>query len=159
MSELLDIQESPLTDDRIDEILRRLAPSQQYGSPSEVKRLNLRQIGSAEFLPHLAKFPFLEELDMSSIPLSDASLHYIVTLPMLAKLQLPNTGLTNAAAGILAQCRKLQKLNLSCTGLFDSGLELLERLDLQELHLYEAAVSDEAVARFKASRPGCRVWR
>jgi len=159
LRELLDIQEPPLTDDRIDEILRRLAPTQQYGSPSEVKRLNLRQIGSAEFLPHLAKFPFLEELDMSSVPLSDASLHAIVALPMLARLQLPNTGLTSAAAGILAQCRKLQKLNLSCTGLIDSGLELLERLDLQELHLYKTSVSDEAVARFKTARPNCRVWR
>jgi hypothetical protein len=158
---LLGIEEKPLTAAEIDALLARIAPQQQscWKGPT-VRRLNLRQIGTPAFLPHLKQFPELEHLDLSGIPLGDGDLTHLRELPKLKNLQIPGARITDAGAGVLAGLRGLCELNVSLTRLTDAGLTALEALEnLYALHLYKVAVRDAAVRRFEAARPGCRVHR
>jgi hypothetical protein len=158
---LLDIEEKPPTDAEIEALLARIAPHQQFfGKGPTVRRLNLRQIGTPAFLPHLRQFPELVDLDLSGIPLTDADLAPLLDLPKLKRLEMGGSHITDAGARLLAELRNLGELNVSLSRITDAGLEALQRLEnLFSLYLYKVPVSDEAVRRFEAARPGCRVHR
>lgn len=52
----------------------------------------------------------------------------------------------------------LRHINLNKTRITDASLDLLARLrNLEYLEVSATMVSDEAIARFKAAKPGCTV--
>ncbi len=158
---LLDIEERPLSDAEIVAILDRLAPQQQYRRERDaIKRLNLRQIGTPAFLPHLSAYPDLVDLDLSGVSITDADLVHIRPLTKLERLHLAGAKLTDASVPMLLTMRELRDLNLSGSHLTDAGLAALVGLEnLHSLYLGRANVSDEAVRRFQQARPKCRLTR
>ncbi len=158
---LLGLEERPLTDPEIEAILLRIAPEQQYLSDRpRIKRLNLREIGTPAFLPHLKQFSELEELDLWGVKLKDEDLDHLAHLPRLRMLHIPGSAITDVGAEVLARLSNLADLNLSGARLTDKGLDALQRLDkLHTLWLWKVPVSDEAVARFNKARPRCKVSR
>src|SRR5262249_30461302 len=123
---LLGIKDAPLTPARIEAVLAALVPAQQdaWEGPT-VKRINLRAIGSGAYLPYLKQYPALEELDLSSVPLTDADLGHLTGLRKLRKLHLPSTAVTDAGVETLTALKHLQELNLSCTHITDAALTSL----------------------------------
>lgn len=156
---LLGIEERAPSDAEIAAILDRIAPRQQFGSRPEIKCLCLRRIGTAAFLPHLARFPELEELDLSGIGLSDADLVHLTRLPKLKDLHLNANPITDEATRTMATIGSLESLDLSGTGITDEGLGPLRAAgNLKHIELYHTAVSREAVRTFREARPDCEVW-
>src|SRR5262249_20379675 len=93
---LLGIKEARLSASRIEERLAAIVRDQQFcWERSSVKRINLRGIGTGAFLPHLIQYADLEDLDLSSVPLSDADLSHLVELRKLRSLHIPSTGVTD----------------------------------------------------------------
>jgi hypothetical protein len=156
---LLGIEGKPLTDAEIQALLERLAPAQQFSRErGRVKRLNLRQIGTAAFLPHLEQFSDLEHLDLSGIPLTDQDLVPLRDLPKLQRLHIPGADITDAGAEFLAGLLNLRELSLNATRITDAGLRALQRLpNLRLLGLWMVPVSAEGLRAFQAARPQCRV--
>jgi hypothetical protein len=156
---LLGIEGKPLTDAEVQALLERLAPAQQFfRERGRVKRLNLRQIGTAAFLPHLKQFPELEHLDLSGIPLTDQDLVPLRDLPKLQRLHIPGADITDAGAEFLAGLLNLRELSLNATRITDAGLRALQRLpNLRLLGLWKVPVSAEGLRAFQAARPQCRV--
>jgi hypothetical protein len=158
---LLGIEDEELTDEEIKAVLTRIAPAQQFSSRGpQIRRLNLREIGTPAFLPHLKEYADLEELDLSGIPLMDCDLQYLLPLPMLKKLHIPGAKITDGGVEVLIQLRNLRELNVSGTRLTDRGLEALQRLEkLYSLWLWKVPLSDEAVRRFQEARSKCKISR
>jgi Leucine-rich repeat (LRR) protein len=158
---LLGIKDPPLTPARIEEILAALVPSQQYSwEGPAVKRINLRQVGTGAFLPHLQQYPDLEVLDLSGVPLSDADLGWLPACPKLQNLQLPSTGVTDAGVTALAALKNLQELNLSCNPITDAALVALKKFPkLRNLMLWNVPLSERAVKQFQKARPKCEVMQ
>ena len=78
-------------------------------------------------------------------------------------LDLTDTDVTGNDLRHLYRVRNLERLRLGSTtvtdaGLTDAGLVKLESLSsLKTLDISNATVSEEGIARFKQSVPGCRV--
>jgi serine/threonine protein kinase len=64
-------------------------------------------------------------VDLSSNPLTDASVNVLAECPELLALKLASTGLTQEAAPHLLKLRRLRELNLNQTTIGDSGIERL----------------------------------
>ncbi|WP_029631839.1 hypothetical protein [Zavarzinella formosa] len=158
---LLGLRDAPLTPARIEEMLAAMAPGQQYDwDRPTIKRLNLRQIGTGAFLPHLGQYPDLEDLDLSAIPLTDADLTHLAGFRKLRRLQLPNTAVTDAGVETLTTLKALEELNLGLTQITDAAFALLKKLPkLKVLMLWKSPVSDEAIQKFRKARPKCLVYR
>jgi hypothetical protein len=109
---LLGIEDPPLTDAAIESIIERLARVQWFPSidlfleqltqgqelrlrDSRIRRLNLRQVGTRAFLPHVARHTDLEDLDICGIPLTDDDLVHLMPLTRLRKLQMPGSSITD----------------------------------------------------------------
>jgi hypothetical protein len=158
---LLGIKDPPLTPARIEEVLAAIVPEQQYAwEGKKVKRINLREIGTGAFLPHLKQYRDLEELDLSSVPVSDADLTHLVGFRKLRTLHLPGTAVTDAGVKTLSTLKELRELNLNCTRLTDAALTTLRKLPkLRTLMLWKVPLSERALKRFEKARPKCEVSR
>jgi hypothetical protein len=159
-TKLLNIENKPLSPDEIIAFLARIAPEQQFGwEKSSIKRLNLREIGTPDFLPFLKEYKDLEELDLSSMKLKDKDLEHLLCFRRLKNLQIPGSLITDDGAKVLTKLSGLTRLNVWGAKLTDAGLKHLQGLPkLQELSLGKTAISEAALRRFKAARPKCRVW-
>jgi hypothetical protein len=158
---LLGIKEAPLLASRIEEILAALVPDQQWSwEDSTVKRINLRQIGTGAFLPHLKQYPDLEDLDLSGLPLSDDDLSHLVVFRKLRSLHIPSTAVTDTGVKTLTALKELQLLNLSCTRITDAAFASLTKLPkLRSLMLWKVQISEKALKQFQRVRPNCQVSR
>jgi Leucine-rich repeat (LRR) protein len=158
---LLGIKNAPLSATQIEEILATIVPDQQSSWEGQtVKRINLREIGTGAFLPHLKQYRDLEDLDLSSVPLSDADLIHLAGFRKLQKLHIPNTAVTDTGVEALTALKDLRELNLSCTRITDAALTSLKNLPkLTHLMLWKVPVSERALTKFQNARPKCKVSR
>jgi hypothetical protein len=158
---LLGIKEKPLTDSQIEKILRTLLPAQQYAwEGPTIRRINLCEIGTAAFLPHLKQYADVEDLDLGCIPLSDDDLQHLVGFRKLRKLHIPSSLVTDAGAAMLTALKELRDLNLSKTRITDTALSSLKKLPkIRYLYLWDIPISERALKQFKKARPRCKVWR
>jgi len=87
-------------------------------------------------LPHLAKLPFLEELDFDGTDIRDGDIAWLAGLRGLRCLVLRNTWTTDAGLHHLATLRQIEALDLSLTKITDAGLSCLaDRENLRWLGL------------------------
>ncbi len=174
---LLGIEEPPLTVATIESMIDRLAKVQSFPSlesimeqlgkgqksltrDSGIRRLNLREVGTRAFLPHLTRHTNLEELDLCGIALIDEDLVHLMPLTKLRHLQMPGSSITDRGAAMLSTLGRLLTLNISGARITAKGLEsLLAIKELSKLCLCNIPIDDKAISRFASKRPGCRITR
>jgi hypothetical protein len=127
-----------------------------------LKYLNLgfaRQLTN-DGIARLASLEQLSILNLSVTPLTDDGLAKLSALKNLTSLDIDNTRVTDAGADHLLKLPKIRALRLVGLQLTDVGLKTISTIPtLRHINLRDVPVSDEAVAEFRKSRPGCVVKR
>lgn len=102
----------------------------------------------------LASLKQLRELDLSRQPVTLAGIAFLRELPALERLNLGQCArLGDPLADLLAALPRLREAYLAGTGLSDAGLQRLGALRLQRLSVGGSAVTEAAVAAFRAGHP------
>ena len=131
----------------------------------------------------VAAFPRIEQLDVSSSPVTDESLEHIGRLPMLWYLKARHTDVTDAGVKHLTNCSQLQfveldgtqitdaaiadlaklprlcRLSVSGTAVTDAGLAHLQGNLFLSLDVSGTRITDAGIAAFQAANPRCDVNR
>jgi len=142
-----------------------------------------RPVTDADIAEFVAAFPQIEQIDVSSTPISDASLQQIAELKMLFLIRARHTAVTDSGIGALAGLTQLQIVELDGTPLTDAGMAELAKVPrlstlsvantditdaglahlngktLIRLVVSDTQVTDAGVAAFQASNPRCTVIR
>jgi Leucine-rich repeat (LRR) protein len=120
-------------------------------------------------LQFLRQMPQIEYLDAGgtqrtdsglwSLLLTDAGVQAIATVTELRELRIAGTNITSRALGLLKPLAKLEKLNLQgCKRLRDDAVATLAQFQqLRVLDLTDSSLSEQAVARVRATLPECQV--
>lgn len=100
-------------------------------------------------------------VQMANADVNDATLAPLANMPNLRELDLSHSGVTDAGLQTVAQLKKLEILRLSHTGVTDAGLNqyVVPLETLKQLDVRSTAVSAEALAAWRAARPGRRGLR
>ena len=100
----------------------------------------------AKDLKYLEGFASLRKLDLSSTPITDASMAHLRNLKDLQSLVLARNAITDAGLSHLKELTNLIELNLNSTQITDAGLNHLKELtNLKELNLYNTQITDASV--------------
>ena len=100
----------------------------------------------------------LVELDLGTVPLTDADLAQLAGLANLRVLHLEKTPATDASLAQLKGLKNLTYLNLYGTQVTDAGLPQLNGLtNLKSLYVFETPVTDAGIAALKQALPNVRV--
>ena len=125
-------------------------------------RANFRLVGkdiTDETIAPLADMPNLIELDLSRTAITDEGLKAISGLTNLTHLNLNNTEVSDAGLAHLAGLHNLTYLNVyGCKNVTDAGLAHVDSIrTLSKVYIWQSAVTDDGVAKFKTSLPGTEV--
>ncbi len=106
----------------------------------------------------LKDIPSLQDLDLGSLPLTDADLAQLSGLTNLRKLHMEKTPTTDAMLAHIAGLKNLTYLNLYGTQITDAGLTHLKGLtNLKSLYVFETKVTDAGIAATKQALPAVNI--
>jgi hypothetical protein len=107
--------------------------------------------GAGEDLSFFEDMPGLRELDMTGLPIDDATVAQLAPLTHLTFLSLANTPITDDALAPLSGLRRLERLELGGTNITGEGLaHLVDLPSLARLNIERTSVTDEAMQHVAA---------
>lgn len=123
---------------------------------SEIETVNLmnRKVTDTD-CELFESLPTLSYIDLDDTQVGDAGLAHLIQMPRLSFLSLDKTKITDSGLKHLQRTPSLQSLWLNDTEVSDKGIANLEGLNLQEIHLDNTPVGDDAmaqIAKFKHLR-------
>jgi internalin A len=109
----------------------------------------------AKDLKYLEGFASLRKLDLSSTPITDASMAHLRNLKDLQSLVLAGNAITDAGLSHLKELTNLRELNLNSTQITDASVKhLTELTQLQTLDVAHTTISPTGMAVLHKNFPG-----
>jgi uncharacterized membrane protein len=118
-----------------------------------------RALNDAQLATLRLAAPYTVELDLREAGLDDAKLVFLSDFAELEVLRLAQNGVGDATVSRVARLPALRELNLyGNSNVTDASIDvLLEMSALDAVFLWQTSVTDNAIARLRAARPGLRI--
>jgi hypothetical protein len=118
-----------------------------------------RALNNAQLAELRLAAPYTIELDLREAGLDDAELAFLSDFTQLQVLRLAQNDIGDATVSRVARLPDLKELNVyGNSNVTDASIDvLLEMRALEAVFLWQTSVTDDAITRLRAARPGLRI--